>query len=61
MKVWVGVFLLAAIALGAWGLVLGWVGRAGTDFGLTCRIFETPDGLGGSPTVEQLREALRQA
>jgi hypothetical protein len=28
-------------------------------FGLTCRVYETPDGLAGSPTLEQLREALR--
>ncbi len=25
------------------------------SFGLTCRVFETPDGLAGSPTTEQLR------
>jgi hypothetical protein len=34
------------------------VGRA---FGLTCRVYETPDGLAGSPTLEQLREVLRTA
>jgi hypothetical protein len=26
--------------------------------GLSCRVFRTPDGLGGSPTVEQLVEVL---
>ena len=26
--------------------------------GLSCRIYETPDGPAGSPTVEQLRAAL---
>jgi hypothetical protein len=26
--------------------------------GLTCRVYRTPDGLAGSPTVEQLTEAL---
>lgn len=30
-------------------------------FGLTCRIYETPDGLAGSPTADQLRLALRSA
>ncbi len=27
--------------------------------GLSCRIYHTPDGLAGSPTVEQLVEILR--
>ena len=27
--------------------------------GLSCRVFQTPDGLRGAPTVEQLVEALR--
>ncbi len=27
--------------------------------GLTCRVFSTPEGLAGSPTVEQLVEVLR--
>jgi hypothetical protein len=27
--------------------------------GLSCRVYRTPDGLAGSPTVEQLAEALR--
>ena len=26
--------------------------------GLSCRVYQTPDGLAGAPTVEQLREAL---
>ncbi len=26
--------------------------------GLSCRIYETPDGPAGSPTVDQLREVL---
>ena len=32
--------------------------RTEGDFGLSCRVFETPEGLAGSPTVEQLRAAL---
>ena len=33
---------------------------AGPDagVGLSCRVFRTPDGLAGAPTVEQLRAAL---
>lgn len=27
--------------------------------GLSCRVYRTPDGLAGSPTVEQLVEALQ--
>ena len=27
-------------------------------FGLTCRLYDTPDGPAGSPTVEQLEAAL---
>ena len=36
---------------------------AGTEasFGLTCRVYQTPEGLAGSPTLEQLRTALRAA
>lgn len=34
---------------------------AGKALGLTCRVYETPDGLAGSPTLEQLRESLRTA
>lgn len=26
--------------------------------GMSCRVFHTPDGLAGAPTVEQLRAAL---
>jgi len=33
--------------------------RAETTFGLTCRVYETPDGLAGSPTPDQVRAALR--
>lgn len=29
--------------------------------GLSCRVFRTPDGLRGAPTVEQLVEVLRSA
>lgn len=33
---------------------------AGPDagVGLSCRVYRTPDGLAGAPTVEQLRAAL---
>ena len=31
------------------------------SFGLTCRVYQTPEGLAGSPTLEQLRTALRAA
>ena len=27
-------------------------------FGLSCRIYQTPDGPAGAPTLEQLRETL---
>lgn len=27
--------------------------------GLTCRVYDTPQGLQGAPTLEQLREVLR--
>jgi hypothetical protein len=30
-------------------------------FGLTCRVYRTPEGLAGSPTPDQLRAALRSA
>jgi hypothetical protein len=30
-------------------------------FGLTCRVYETPEGLAGAPTLGQLREAIRGA
>ena len=29
-----------------------------TAVGLSCRVYVTPDGLAGSPTVDQLRAAL---
>jgi hypothetical protein len=29
------------------------------EYGLTCRVYQTPEGLAGSPTEEQVREALR--
>ena len=29
-----------------------------THVGLACRMFRTPAGIAGSPTVEQLREAM---
>lgn len=32
--------------------------QTGTDFGLMCRVYSTPDGLRGSPTTEQLVDAL---
>lgn len=28
--------------------------------GLSCRVFRTPDGLGGAPTVDQVVDALRK-
>lgn len=30
-------------------------------YGLTCRVYWTPEGAGGSPTLAQLLEALRAA
>ena len=30
----------------------------GAGVGLSCRVYRTPDGLAGAPTVEQLRAAL---
>ncbi|HXH78738.1 hypothetical protein [Nocardioides sp.] len=30
----------------------------GDGVGLSCRIYRTPDGLAGAPTIEQLRAAL---
>ena len=35
-------------------------GREAT-FGLACRVYQTPDGLAGSPTLEQLREVIHTA
>ncbi len=36
---------------------------AGSDapVGLSCRIYQTPDGPAGSPTLDQLRAALARA
>ena len=31
----------------------------GAPVGLACRVYSTPDGLAGSPTVEQLTEVLQ--
>jgi len=36
-------------------------GGSEASFGLTCRVYQTPEGLGGSPTVDQLRTALQGA
>lgn len=33
--------------------------RAGSPVGLACRVYLTPEGLAGSPTVDQLMEVLR--
>lgn len=35
--------------------------QQGAPAGLTCRMYPTPDGLAGSPTVEQLRAAIARA
>jgi hypothetical protein len=34
---------------------------AESAFGLTCRVYQIPGGLAGSPTLDQLRGALRAA
>ncbi len=34
--------------------------RGDEPFGLACRVFETPEGPAGSPTLDQLRAALAQ-
>ena len=31
----------------------------GASVGLACRVYTTPDGLAGSPTLDQLAEVLR--
>ncbi|WP_040493594.1 hypothetical protein, partial [Ilumatobacter nonamiensis] len=31
---------------------------ADAPVGLSCRMYQTPDGLAGSPTLDQLREVL---
>ena len=33
-------------------------GTAGAPTGLACRVYSTPDGMAGSPTVEQLKAVL---
>lgn len=33
--------------------------QGGEPVGLSCRIYQTPQGPAGAPTVEQLREILR--
>jgi len=32
-----------------------------TTVGLTCRLYVTPDGLAGAPTLDQLRAAITKA
>ncbi|HKN81371.1 MAG TPA: thioredoxin family protein [Actinomycetota bacterium] len=36
-------------------------GGTEASFGLTCRVYQTLEGLAGSPSVEQLRSALQAA
>lgn len=36
-------------------------GAEAEAFGLTCRVYQTPEGLAGSPTSAQLSAALRAA
>lgn len=33
----------------------------GSTFGLACRVYETPAGLAGCPTIDQLRQILSAA
>ena len=33
--------------------------QTGEAVGLACRVYQTPDGPAGSPTMEQIRSALR--
>ena len=35
--------------------------RADPNYGLTCRIYQTPDGASGMPPAEMVRAALRSA
>jgi hypothetical protein len=35
--------------------------RPEDPFGLSCRMYTTPDGPAGSPTMDQLREALTRS
>ncbi len=34
---------------------------ADAGVGLSCRVYQTPDGLAGAPTLEQLRAAVMKA
>ena len=36
-------------------------GQPDADLGLACRVYSTPEGLGGAPTTEQLIAALADA
>lgn len=36
-------------------------GGTEASFGLTCRVYQTLEGLAGSPSLEQMRGALRAA
>lgn len=31
---------------------------SGAPYGLSCRVYQTPEGSAGSPALEQIREAL---
>ena len=33
----------------------------GGSFGLSCRVYQTPEGFAGSPTTDQVRAALHDA
>jgi hypothetical protein len=35
--------------------------EAAAGIGLSCRLYQTPEGPAGAPTVEQLRSAIAQA
>jgi hypothetical protein len=35
--------------------------QPGAPVGLSCRLYRTPEGVGGSPTVDQLVEVLSRA
>ena len=36
-------------------------GEPAASFGLSCRLYSTPNGLSGVPTIEQIRVALASA
>ena len=36
-------------------------GERATDVGLSCRLYRTPTGIDGAPSVEQLRLALAES